>query len=57
MSKLKCGIIGFGGISVFMQSINFFNNLGIKKSKIFKQKITQGILSAIVAFILSIFIY
>ncbi|MBR1988507.1 MAG: hypothetical protein IKA36_05675 [Clostridia bacterium] len=56
-AMLVSGIIGFGGLSVFMQSINFFDHLQIKKSRIFKQKLTQGIFAFIVAFIISFFIY
>lgn len=51
------GIIGFGGLSVFMQSVGFINNLNIKKSHIFKQKITQGIIASIIAFIIVILFY
>ena len=51
------GIIGFGGLSVFMQSISFLNNIGINKSRFFKQKITQGIFASVIAYLISLLIY
>lgn len=51
---LASGVIGFGGISVFMQSLGFLKNLNIKPVKILVQKITQCLLCLVVTIFISI---
>lgn len=46
---LASGIIGFGGISVLLQSLGFLKTLNIRTSKILKQKIMQGLLCIIIS--------
>jgi len=49
-------LIGFGGLSVFYQSLHFLNKLNIKKRIILIQKTTQGILSLLISIPLAIWI-
>lgn len=49
---ISSGIIGFGGISVMLQSLNFLSKCNIDKKIIIKQKIIQGILSFLLCFII-----
>lgn len=49
---IASGLIGFGGVSVLLQSINFTNNLHIKFSHMLKQKLCQGVLSTLFAILL-----
>ncbi|MBQ8430690.1 MAG: hypothetical protein IJX26_01940 [Clostridia bacterium] len=42
-------LIGFGGISVFLQSLNFTKNLKLKKSFYIFQKFCQGLFSALIS--------
>lgn len=49
-------LIGFGGLSVFLQSLHFLNKLKIKKRIILIQKLTQGILSLIISIPFSIWL-
>lgn len=49
---LSSGLIGFGGLSVFMQTSHFIEKLGIKKKDILLQKFTQGIVSLALSIIL-----
>ena len=49
-------LIGFGGISIFMQSISFLNKLKIKPSYVLLQKIVQGLLALLFAVPLSFFV-
>ena len=53
---LASGLIGWGGISVIMQSASFLSRLKIKTRTMIAQKLTQGALSLIVAAIISMFI-
>lgn len=46
---IASGIIGFGGISVFLQSISFLSKFGFSKKLFFCQKLTQGLLSLLIA--------
>ena len=46
---LASGLIGFGGISVILQSLNFISKIKIPFKTIFLQKLTQGLLSFIIA--------
>ena len=48
------GLIGFGGISILMQSISFLNKLKIKSSYVFLQKLTQGLLAFVISIPLSL---
>ncbi len=48
------GLIGFGGISIMMQSISFLNKLKIKSSYVFLQKLTQGLLAFVISIPLSL---
>lgn len=58
LSVVLCsGIIGFGGLSVFMQSAHFFDKMQIKKSLIFRQKISQGFFATLISIILSLVFY
>lgn len=50
---ISSGLIGFGGISVLMQSSAFIKNLNLPISSIVTQKICQGILSTLFAIPLS----
>ncbi len=52
---IASGLIGFGGISIIMQSLSFLNKLKIRVKTIFKQKLTQGLLSVIIAIPLALF--
>lgn len=49
---LASGLIGFGGISVLLQSMNFLSKLNIPVKTILKQKTTQAILCVILSFFL-----
>ena len=51
---LTSGIIAFGGISVFLQSLGFLKNLNIKPKTLLLQKFTQGLICLIVTFVISI---
>lgn len=51
---ITSGLIGFGGISVIFQSFAFISKTKIKFKYILFQKLTQGILSLVVAIILTI---
>ena len=42
-------LIGFGGISIFMQSLSFLSKLNIKPSYVLLQKISQGLLALLFA--------
>ena len=53
---LASGLIGFGGVSIFMQSLNFISNLNISPKSMIKQKTTQAILCVIFSIILCLFI-
>ena len=45
---IASGLIGFGGISILMQSLSFLNKLKIPAKTILKQKTTQGLICLIV---------
>lgn len=47
------GIIGFGGLSVMMQSVSFLSKLKLKIKHMFLQKFIQGLISLIIAVILT----
>lgn len=59
LSGLKCsltiktiissGIIGFGGISVLLQSLSFLNGLKLSSLTIIKQKITQALFTTLIS--------
>lgn len=49
---LSSGLIGFGGLSVFFQTIHFVEKLGIKKGFVLLEKFTQGLLSLFISIIL-----
>jgi len=53
---ISSGLVGFGGFSIIMQSLNFLSKIKIPIKKIFLQKITQGILCIVISTILSILI-
>ena len=46
---ISSGLIGFGGISVLMQSTAFIKNLNLPFKTVVKQKIMQGILATVCA--------
>ena len=50
---ISSGLIGFGGISVFMQSSAFIKNLNLPLNSIVTQKVCQGLLSTLFAIPLS----
>ena len=50
-------LLGFGGISVFMQSLNFTKELEIRKSFYFFQKFCQGLWSMFLAIIFSLIFF
>lgn len=50
-------LLGFGGISVFMQSLNFTKELEIRKSFYFFQKFCQGLWSLLIAIIFSLIFF
>lgn len=52
---LASGLIGFGGFSVFLQSINFLSKLNIPIKTMIKQKISQALLCLISSFVLGLF--
>lgn len=56
ITVLESGLIGFGGISVFMQSLTFLNKLNIRPRYILLQKLTQGLLALIIALPLSVWL-
>ena len=45
---IASGLIGFGGISILMQSLSFLNKLKISTKTILKQKFTQGVICLLV---------
>lgn len=45
-------LLGFGGLSVFLQSTSFVHELNIKKHTYFMQKILQGIWATVISIIL-----
>ena len=51
---LTSGIIAFGGISVFLQSLGFLKNLRIKPKTLLLQKFTQCLICLVVSFVISI---
>ena len=51
---ISSGLIGFGGFSVFLQSFSFISKLKIKARFILLQKLIQGVLSCIFAFLLTL---
>ncbi len=54
---LASGLIGFGGISVLMQSISILNDLKIPVKTMLKQKFTQGLLCLIVSTLLCVIFF
>lgn len=50
-------IIAFSGICIMLQSNTFLNKIGIKKSTMLKQKITQALFSGLVTFLIVIMVY
>lgn len=53
---IASGLIGFGGLSIIMQSISFLSKLKIPIKSMFLQKLTQGILCVIITSLLVAFI-
>lgn len=51
---IASGLIGFGGISILLQSLSFLNQLKISTKTIVKQKITQALLCLIITIPLAI---
>lgn len=51
---ISSGLIGFGGISIMLQSINFISHLKIPIKVIIIQKITQGLIACLISIPLSI---
>ena len=51
---LTAGLIGFGGVSIFLQSMYFIKKLGIKPQFVALQKLTQGLIASLVAIPLSL---
>lgn len=51
---LTAGLIGFGGVSIFLQSMYFVKKLKIKPQFIALQKFTQGLIAILVAIPLSL---
>jgi len=49
---IASSLIGFGGISIMLQSVNFLSKLNVSVKTMFKQKLTQGFLCLIVSTIL-----
>lgn len=49
---LASGLIGFGGISIMLQSLNFLTNLKISIKTMLKQKFTQCMLCVFISFLL-----
>ncbi len=49
---LASGLIGFGGVSVMMQSLSFLGELKIPMKVMLKQKLTQGLLCLIISALL-----
>lgn len=45
-------LIGFGGISIFLQSLNFLSKLKISIKTMFLQKLTQAVLCFIISFLI-----
>lgn len=54
---LASGLIAFSGICIMLQSLSFLNKIGIKKSTMLKQKLTQTILTLISTMILILIFY
>jgi len=50
-------IIAFSGICIMLQSGAFLNKIGIKKSTMFKQKLTQSLFSCLATILLVLLIY
>ncbi len=51
---IASGLIGFGGISILLQSLSFLNQLNISTKTIVKQKTTQALLCLIITIPLAI---
>ena len=49
---LTSGLIGFGGLSIMMQSVAFLKKLNMKFKDMFLQKITQGIIATLISILL-----
>lgn len=49
-------LIAFSGICIMLQSFGFLNKIGIKKSLIIKQKLTQGILTTLITILIVLII-
>ena len=52
---ISSGLIGFGGISIMLQSLGFLNKLDISPKSMFLQKTTQAILCLIITATLCLF--
>lgn len=51
---IASGLVSFGGLSIFLQSLNFLSKLNIKPKTMLKQKLTQTILTLIISIPLSL---
>ncbi|MBE7076899.1 MAG: hypothetical protein E7374_03285 [Clostridiales bacterium] len=54
---ISSALIGFGGTSIFMQSLAFLSKLKFKFTDMLKQKCFQGILAGFIAFLLSFVVF
>ena len=54
---LSSFLIAFGGVSIFLQSLNFTKELKIKKSYFLFQKFCQGIITLLVSIVVCLIIY
>ena len=54
IGTLASFLIGFGGISIFLQAITFLKDANVNLKFYFLQKITHGILSATICFVLCV---
>ena len=51
---ISSGLIGFGGVSILLQSVSFLNKIKVPIKSMIIQKTTQGIICLIISFILCI---
>lgn len=54
---ISSGLIAFSGICIMLQSLGFLNKIGVKKSLIVRQKLTQALVTTVITvFIVLIFL-
>ena len=56
-ATIASGLIGFGGLSIILQSLTFLTKIKMPVKKMFFQKLIQGISSALICFVLCFFIW